>query len=150
MKKSRLIIASIVGVLIILVLALYGVTTFSQAYIIFIGLFFIIYLLLNKKIFKHNIKSAVTRAKKSGKLPFEPSTCLEFHEDKLVAISPKKTIEQSYDVMERICVVDNRFVLLYTSSMTANIIPMGQLLRQVSYQEFLQFLSAKCPKVEHY
>ena len=63
---------------------------------------------------------------------------------------PGFKMEQAYSVLERVCVVQNRFVLLYISSVSAHIIPMGQLFRQVNDKEFLEFLCQKCPKIEHY
>ena len=150
LKKATLIVIIAFAALMVLMLVMFGPTPFSISYAVFLGVFAAVYLLILKKIVKHNIKKNVSRMKKAGKLPFESSASLEFYEDHLVQSSPSMRMEQAYSVLERVCVVQNRFVLLYTSSVAAHIIPMGQLFRQVNDKEFWEFLCQKCPKIEHY
>ena len=88
--------------------------------------------------------------KKVGKLPFDPQSTLEFHEDKLVEITPDKRIEQRYDGIERICVLPDRYLFLYHSSVGAYILPIGQIAKQLNPEDLLRFLFQKCPIVEYY
>ena len=137
-------------VLMALFVLVLGWTTFSAIYVILLGSFTLLYMLLFKKILNRNIKAQIKRLKKTGKLPYEPVSKLEFYEDKLVEISASKRIEQGYDVLERICVVGDRFILLYNSSVGAYILPIPQLRAQLDESDFLSFLSAKCSTVEYY
>ena len=88
--------------------------------------------------------------KKAGKLPFDPVFDIEFLDDRYVEITPTSRIEQRYEALERICVADSRFIYLYQTSVTAQILSIQQLREQVNEQEFLSFLSQRCRTVEYY
>lgn len=149
-RKARICFVTIMACLaLLLVMALDGVI-FSLIYAAFLGLFTVIYMLLFKKVVTRNTKAQMKRLKKTGKLPFSPEVTLEFHEDKLVEITPSARMEQSYAVLERICVVQNHFILLYTSSSNAHILPLAQVRTQADSEEFVKFLSKKCNTVAYY
>ena len=96
------------------------------------------------------MKVQIKRLKKIGKLPFDPESTLEFHEDKMVEITALQRTEQSYSIFERICVVKNRYILLYISSVSAYILPILQIKEQLNQDDFIEFLSRKCTNVEYY
>lgn len=150
LNKTRTLFMTAFIVLAALVFLILGWTTFSVTYAILLGIFAVLYILLFKLIVKRNIKSQIKMLKKTGKLPFDAVSVLEFHEDKLVEITTEKRVEQSYDGIERICVAGDRYIFLYNSSVGAYILPILQIKAQLSQEALLRFLSAKCPTVEHY
>ena len=133
-----------------LVVLIGGWTTFSVIYATLILLFTLLYMVFFKKISTHNMKVQIKRLKKIGKLPFDPESTLEFHEDKMVEITALQRTEQSYSIFERICVVKNRYILLYISSVSAYILPILQIKEQLNQDDFIEFLSRKCTNVEYY
>ena len=149
-RKSRIFFIAIMALLIALMFFIQGVTTFSLIYTALLGVYTIVYMLLFRKVLNKNIKSQIKRLKKLGKLPYEPISTLEFYEDKMVEITTSARTEQSYDVFERLCIVANRYILLYRSSVGAYILPMAQIKSQANLDDLLYFLSQKCNTVEHY
>lgn len=150
LNKTRMIFVTAFMVLAALVVLILGWTTFSVTYLVLLGICAVLYMAFFKKLIKRNIKSQIKMLKKTGKLPFDAASVLEFYEDKLVEITEAKRVEQSYGVIERICVVEDRYIFLYNSSVGAYILPIPQIKTQLSQDAFLRFLSAKCPTVEHY
>ena len=127
-----------------------GFTTFSITYAALLLLFTLLYVIFFKKILTRNVKTQIKRLKKVGKLPFDPVSTLEFHENKMAEITAEKRIEQSYNVFERICIVKDRYILLYHSSVGAHILPVVQVKAQLNQEDFIEFLSKKCTNVEYY
>jgi len=101
-------------------------------------------------IYLRPLKDYLSITKKRGKLPYAPASTMEFYEDKFVEVTPDTRTERGYGVLERICVVDNRFVCLYDSSISAYILPIPQIASQLDQAAFLDFLSQKCSNVERY
>ncbi len=85
-----------------------------------------------------------------GKLPFDPVSTLEFYEDKMVEITASSRTEQGYNIFERVCVVKDRYILLYKSSVGAYILPVAQIKAQLNQENLVDFLSKKCTNVEYY
>lgn len=59
-------------------------------------------------------------------------------------------INQNYSILERICVVKDRYILLYKSSVSAYILPVLQTKEQLDQEDFMEFLSKKCTNIEYY
>ena len=150
LRKSRITFVAVVAVLGVLYVLMTGWTAFTILYIFLLTLFSLIYLLLFKKVMQHSIKSQIKKLKKVGKLPFDPATKYEFYEDHMVEICPSTRTERGYDALDRVCIVPDRFILLYTSTVGAYILPIAQLSQQVDLEAFLGFLSEKCKTMEHY
>lgn len=149
-RNSRISFVVIMVILAALVVLILGVTLFSMIYSAILLLFTLLYAVFFKKILAKNYKAQIKRMKKQGKLPFDPVSTVEFHQDKLVEITPSKRTELNYGVFERICVVKDRYILLYTSSVNAFILPAAQIRTQLNPKELVDFLSARCPRVEYY
>lgn len=149
-RKARTMFAVIMIVLAALVILILRFSTFSLIYAAFLMLFSAVYLLFYNKMVKRNIKAQVNSLKKTGKLPFDPIATFEFYEDKLVEITATKRVEQSYDALERICLVGDRYIFLYANSLSVYILPAPQIPEQVNRDEFLRFLLPKCSTVEYY
>ncbi|MBR5529638.1 MAG: hypothetical protein IKU57_04095 [Oscillospiraceae bacterium] len=148
--KTRIFFVLAMIILAALFLLVMGLTTFSITYAVLLLLFTLLYMVFFKKILTRNVKTQIKRLKKVGKLPFDPVSTLEFHEDKMVEITALQRTEQSYSIFERICVVKNRYVLLYKSSVSAYILPVTQIEAQLNQEDFIDFLSQKCTNVEYY
>lgn len=149
-NKTRIIFVLAMIILAALFLLVMGLTTFSITYAALLLLFTLLYMVFFKKILTRNVKTQIKRLKKVGKLPFDPVSTLEFHEDKMVEITALQRTEQSYSIFERICVVKDRYILLYKSSVDAYILPVVQVNAQLNQEEFVDFLSSKCTNVEYY
>ena len=133
-----------------LVVLILGWTTFSVVYAALLLLLTLLYMLFFKKVLTRNIKTQIKRLKKMGKLPFDPVSTLEFYEDKMVEITALQRTEQGYTIFERVCVVKDRYILLYKSSVTAYILPVAQIKAQLNQENLVDFLSKKCTNVEYY
>ena len=149
-QKSRVFLAVFFAALAAIIILILGWTTFSITYITLLGIFGFVYILFFKKIVRRNITKQVQRLKKQGKLPFDAYTTMEFYDDKLVEITEKARTERSYDTLERICVVKDQYIFLYTSSIGAHLLPIGQLNAQTDLNEFLNFICQKCSIVEYF
>lgn len=149
-QKSRIFMAVFFAALAAIIILILGWTTFSITYITLLGIFGFVYILFFKKIVRRNITKQVQRLKKQGKLPFDAYTTMEFYDDKLVEITEKARTERSYNTLERICVVKDQYIFLYTSSVGAHLLPIGQLIAQTNLNDFLNFICQKCRTVEYY
>ena len=149
-NKTRIFFVLAMKILAALFLLVMGLTTFSITYAALLLLFTLLYMVFFKKILTQNVKTQIKRLKKVGKLPFDPVSTLEFHEDKMVEMTALQRTEQSYSIFERICVVKDRYILLYKSSVGAYILPVVQVKAQLNQEEFVDFLSSKCTNVEYY
>ena len=149
-KKTRIFFILAMVFLAALVVLILGWTTFSVTYVTLLLLFTLLYMVFFKKVLTRNIKAQINRLKEIGKLPFDPVSTLEFHEDKMVEITASRRTEQGYNIFERICVVKDRYILLYHSSVAAYILPVAQINTQLNQKEFVDFLSTKCTNVEYY
>ena len=149
-NKTRIFFVLAMIILAALFLLVMGLTSFSITYAALLLLFTLLYMVFFKKILTRNVKTQIKRLKKVGKLPFDPVSTLEFHEDKMVEITALQRTEQSYSIFERICVVKDRYVLLYKSSVGAYILPASQIKEQLNQEVFIEFLAKKCTNVEYY
>ena len=150
LMKVRIFFISWMIALIALVLFVCDYSPISIAYAVILGSFTSIYMLLYKKVIKRRFKGQTEKLKKTGKLPFDPESKLEFYDDKLVETTTDKRVEQSYTAIERICIVKNQHVFLYNSSVGAYMLPIPQIQKQLNQDDFLRFLSTKCSTVENY
>lgn len=147
-RKSQIFFVCAMVVLTALIFLVFGRTIFAMAYAGVMALFTVVYLLLFKKIVRRSIKAQIKHMKSASKLPYDPESTLEFYEDALVEMAAGKRLEQSYDVLERICIWGEDYIFLYSSSVNAYILPMAQVKEQVDAEAFLNFLSQKCKTVE--
>lgn len=150
LRKTRLKYIGIMTFTIILCFLIAGTSYFSILYSLLIGLYTAIYMLLFKKILKRRMKVQMKNMKKLGKLPFDTLSKIEFYDDLLVEITASTRTEESYNVIERICVVKDKFILLCKNNFSAYILPIAQAKEQLDFNAFFNFLSQKCPNVEYY
>ena len=148
--RSRLIFSVAMLFLILMMFLSIGISPISVGTALFLAIFLIVYMLTFKKVLVRSITKQIKNLQKTGKLPYDAQSSLAFYDDRIVEISPSKRMEQNYDTLERICVVTDRFILLYHSSVGAYILPMTQLNTQLDSKELLDFLAQKCSVIEYY
>lgn len=142
-KKNKLFLSIFILMLIVAPLLIMGYSTVFAIYTAVMALYLAAYLLFYRKIATLIQKKQIKRMKKQGKLPYEPAVTMEFYADRFVELTPNMRTEQSYSSIERICVIPDRFVLLYLNTITAVILPIPQLRQQTQLDGFLAFLSEK-------
>ena len=106
--------------------------------------------IFSKRLLGLSVKSTLNGFKKKGKMAYDPSVVLEFYEDSFVEIAPLKKIEYDYSLIERISVVDNKYIYLHTNSAAANILPMSCFESEEQKNSFLEFIKTKCAIVDVY
>ena len=148
-KKGRIILICYIVVFAILLLYVARLSTFSTVIMALLELYLILNLLLIKKVIKRNIKKHIRKVAKTGKLPYSPSSRLEFYEDKLREESEGKCSEESYSTIERIYVVKDQLILIYVDAIRAYILPRQQIAKQVNLEEFISFISKQCSNIEY-
>lgn len=92
------------------------------------------------------LKAQIKSQKKNGKIAFSPLATMEFYEDHLVETTEENRTEQKYIAVERISVVENRYVYLHTNSIMAYIIPMASFASREEYDGFLTFAKESISK----
>ncbi len=150
LTKSRIVFIALMAFMVVLLLILCRFTLPAIGFAIFVTLITLIYMLLLKKILTLNIKAQIKRMKKTGTLPCDFESVYEFNEESITETSSTARTEQSYRAIEKICVVKDRYILLYNSSISAYILPIQQIKAQSNADEFLRFISEKCNTVEYY
>ena len=149
-NRSRNLFILIMALMAVLVAVVIDYNTITVGYVIFMGLYILLYSLLYKKRIAHRIKSQIKRMHKTGRIPYDPEVIFEFYEDKLVEITPTMRTEQSYDGIDRICVLGEEYVYLYRRCMIAYLLPLAQIRGQVPSDQFITFLLQKVSTVEYY
>ena len=149
-RNGRIFFSVIMACLALLVFLPEGVTAFSLTYATLLLLGTVIYVAVFKKMVIRNLNSQIKKLKKTGKLPYDPVSNFEFHQDHMVEIAESSRTEQGYSCIERVCVLHDRYLLLYKNSVGAYILPMEQVKAQVDPDAFLAFLAQKCTNIQHY
>ena len=149
-RKSRIIFLSIIALVAICFCLSMGLTSFTVIYTILIGLFALVYMLFFKKIITKNLKGRLQQQKKQGKLPFDPAVTFELYDETFAEQTDLKRAEQSYQTIERICILNDQYIYLYNSSISAYILPVSQVAQQVDLNELTRFLITKCNNIEYY
>lgn len=106
--------------------------------------------ILLKPFLSISVKSTLNGFKKKGKMAYDPSVVLEFYEESFIEIAPQKKTEYNYSLIERISVVDNKYIYLHTNSAAANILPMSCFESEELKNSFLEFVKTKCAIVDLY
>lgn len=153
--KKRIILArlryiALTVLLVVLVLLFSRGRIDPSLYVIVLSAYTTLYMLLYKSLVKRSIRASIKRVKKEGKPSFDPISKLEFYDDKLVAIDSTKRIEQGYDGIEGVHIVEDRYIFLYDGHSSCFILPIPQVKAQLNQEEFIDFLFKKCSKVEYY
>ena len=150
MTTSRIIIAVIIGVYILI--SLYGgnFTFDSFIGIIPMAILLIIFELLLSPLFVLFLKSHLKSLKKKGKMGYSPSAVIEFYEDVFIETTPDNRTEQKYSAIERVSVVDNKVVYIHVNNIMSYILPFSCFESNEQYNEFFEFIKTKCSNIDIY
>jgi len=110
----------------------------------------VLYNIFFSKSFARTIKSNIKKQKKKGKLSYTPVSTLEFFDDKFIETSPLNKTEQSYAVIERISIVENRVIYIHVSSVVGYIIPRSCFGSPQEYVDFIEFIKTKNGEIKCY
>ena len=108
------------------------------------------YNLFWRQLVSWSIKSNIKHLKKKGKLAYSPFSTLEFDEDLIVETTDNLRAEQKYSAIERVSVVEGRYIYIHNSNLGAYIIPMSAFSDQSEYESFLDFLATLNIKTDIY
>lgn len=86
--------------------------------------------------------------KKSGKMPFAPVSQVIFDGDVILEITPEQRTERTWSGVERLCMVDGEVWYLYLNNSSGFILPVDQLRAQADIDEFLRYVTEKCPRID--
>ena len=148
--KHHIIFIACMAVIIATFLIVLGFTAYSVACTTLMALLAALYLIFFNKMIKQNIRKTIQKFRKDGKYPFDEQTTSEFYDDKFVDFTPTRRTELGYSEVKKVCILGDRYIILYTTDLTANILPSAQIRDQINYDDFLRFLCSKCSTVENY
>lgn len=148
--KHHIIFIACMAVFVAAFLILLGFTAYSVACTTLMALLAALYLILFNKMVKHNIRKTIQKLRREGNSLFDELTSIEFYEDKFVDSTPTRRTELGYSEVKKLCILGDRYIILYTGTLSANILPTKQIKEQVDYDDFLRFLCTKCSTVENY
>ena len=97
-----------------------------------------------------SLKKHIARLQKSGKAPYSPHAELAFYEDHFTETTETAKSEVSYAALERISVVDRKYIYLHVNSLSAYLLPTASFASEEQYNAFLAFAKTVCPCVEVY
>ena len=83
-------------------------------------------------------------------MAYSPSSIIEFYEESFLEITSENKTEQKYSVIERISIVDSRYVYIHVNNIMAYILPLSSFESMAQYDEFLEFMKIKCTVINTY
>ena len=150
-QNKTLRISSIIMLICGIVLYVLNLLDSSSGSSRYLGIGFITYgvlmLCFQKPLQRSALKAQIKTLKKQGKLPYEPECTMEFREDSLRQISRAEITELAYSALEQICVIPNKVVYIYRSSISGYIIPMSTFVSMDECNALLRFLQSKKPNL---
>ena len=102
------------------------------------------------KIWLLSLKNTVKQMTKNGKPAYHPAETLEFDEDIFTQSTEEERSEMKYSLIERVSVVDEKYIYLHTAAIRAQILPVSAFESREQYEAFLAFIATKCDKVDVY
>lgn len=95
------------------------------------------------------VKKQLKQMKKHGKPGYSPSSVVEFYDDCFAETTPENKTEQKYTAVENVFVVEGRVIYLFVNNIMAYIIPRSSFESVQQYNDFLNFIEAKCEQVKY-
>lgn len=115
------------------------------------GIFCLVYglmlVLFRNQLHRAGLKSQVKALKKKGSLPYSPESTYEFKEDCLRCIIRNEIADTGYTAIAQICVIPDKVVYLYKTTISAYIIPMSAFSSVEEWHALLRFLQSKNPNL---
>lgn len=114
------------------------------------GIFFLLCELLLIPLFRLLLKIQVRDLKKHGKMPYSQNSVMEFDEEHFIETTDTNKTEHPYAAIEKICVVGEKYIYIFITSVRGYIIPSHSFNSPNQRDEFLEFLKGKCSEIRFY
>ena len=149
-KNLRILLAVFIVIMNLLTFAGEDFSGDSLFFIIPMAIVLIVFEIFLPKFLKWLLKGTIKGLKKSGKMGYSPESVIEFHEDCFIEATPQKKIEQKYETLENIYIVDMKMIYLYENNVAAYMLPTACFKSKAELDEFIEFLKTKCSKIKVY
>ena len=149
-RSSRIIIAVLGVIAALLILVFHGFTKDAVIYIIPLVAVIVILEILWKRIILSGIKETLKQLKKKGKMAYSPYAELEFSENSFTEITEEEKTERKYSSIERISIVENKYIYIHTNNLAAVIMPMNTFTCKEQYDEFVELLKGLNVEINYY
>ena len=83
-------------------------------------------------------------------MPYSQSSVREFFENSFTESTDTNKTEHTYSAIEKICVIGEKYVFIYISSVSGYIIPFPAFDSFKQRGEFLEFIKGKCSEIKYY
>ena len=150
LRNFRLVLTAIVALFLIPTLSRTGFSPYSLIAIIPSLAILTVMQLLLPTVLVSSVKSQIKKAKKTGKPAYSPKAEIEFYEDFFVETTDENRSEIKYSAIERISVVDGKYIYIHVNSVMSYIVHVSLLDTAEKYDAFMAFLATKCDKIKEY
>ena len=110
----------------------------------------VVFQLILKKILAFNLKRSISKLRKKGKLLYPEYSTLEFCDEGFIETTKEQRSAQKYSIIERISVVEGKYIYMHLNHIMAVIIPHTVFESSEQYKEFISYMNEKCPKIDFY
>ena len=81
---------------------------------------------------------------------YSPVSKITFYEDRFEEITETNKTEQIYSSIERVSVVDKKYIYIHVNSIMAYIVPFSCIESREQYDELMSLLGEACHKIDIY
>lgn len=96
------------------------------------------------------LKLQLRHMKKKGKMPFSASSVMEFYDNSFTESTDENKTEVKYSAIERISVVNDKFIYIHINNLMAYIIPIFAFESKEQYNSFMSFIKTKNSNISFY
>ena len=150
LRNFRLVLVAIVALFLIPTLSQTGFSPYSLIAVIPSLAILTVMQLLLPTVLMSSVKSQLKRLKKEGKPAYSPKAEIEFYDDYFVETTDENRSEIKYSAVERVSVVDCKYIYIHVNSVMSYIVPVALLDTSEKYDAFMAFLASRCDKIEEY
>lgn len=150
LRNFRIVLVAIVALFLLPTLSHVGLTPYALIAIIPSLAVLTVMQLLLPTVLMSSVKSQLKKLKKEGKPAYSPKAEIEFYEDYFVETTDDNRSEIKYSAVERVSVVDGKYIYIHVNSIMSYIVPIALLDTAEKYDAFMAFLAAKCDKIDEY
>lgn len=128
-----------------------GLTPVTVVAAVFLIVMWLIFMLCSKRanaVFTKFFTRMLIKGK--AKKPYTPDSVLEFYDGFFKEIAPDNKSEINYTAIEKIAVVENRYVFLFLDQIRGYVVPFACFENEAQKKEFVDFLGTICNKTEFY
>ena len=115
--------------------------------LLIVSLFFLLFI---DKFMAWCLKLNIKALNKRGKVAFSPESVIEFHEDHFIESTAENRNEMKYSIIERVSVISGKIIYIHIDTARAYLLPMSCFESKEQYDDFMNFISTKCPSIDLY